>query len=333
MVVDAVKLLRQARRQIKEAAAPTAPQSPVTQSTRPPADSPPALWLRTFPVDDGDELRVWEDPRGTLGGGNGATVWDSALAFSTAVLSDDDESLAATTDWRGLRVLELGSGCGLVALALACRGARVVAMERAIALPLLEKNVAANAALVGRRGGTLETAALDWTAPDATVLDRGYDAVVGADLCFAANAAGAAALASIVAGLLRRIPIGIVAQELRERDATPTAFLEDLRRRGASAQERTVAGASDVVFFELARCRPALPHEALPVTFAFLPAEALATCGTVAREWAVPGLLWKERVHGDFGADVLTYGPWRRRYLELRESLLEEEVGTYAGLC
>ena len=91
MVVDAVKLLRQARRQIKEAAAPTAPQSPVTQSTRPPADSPPALWLRTFPVDDGDELRVWEDPRGTLGGGNGATVWDSALAFSTAVLSDDDE--------------------------------------------------------------------------------------------------------------------------------------------------------------------------------------------------------------------------------------------------
>ena len=62
-------------------------------------------------------------------------------------------------------------------------------------------------------------------------------------------------------------------------------------------------------------------------------AEALATCGTVAREWAVPGLLWKERVHGDFGADVLAYGPWRRRYLELRESLLEEEAGTYAGLC
>lgn len=331
-MVDAVKLLRQARRQ---SAAQTANSlAPITQSTRPPADSPPALWLRTFPVDDGDELRVWEDPRGTLGGGNGTTVWDSALAFSTAVLSDDDESLLATTDWRGLRVLELGSGCGLVALALACRGARVVATERAIALPLLAKNIAANADLVGRRGGIVETAALDWTAPDATVLDRGYDAVVGADLCFAANAAGAAALAGIMAGLLRRTPIGIVAQELRERDATPTDFLDDLRRRGASAKERTVAGASDVVFFELALCRPALPHEALPATFAFLPAEALAVCGTVAREWAVPGLLWKDRVHGDFGAGVVAYGPsWRRRYLELRESSMLEEAGTYAGLC
>ena len=113
----------------------------------------PTLWLRTFPVDGGDELRIWEDPRGTLAGGNGATCWDSALAFATAVSSsgDDDNSLASTTDWRGQRVLELGSGCGLVALALACRGANVVATERAIALPLLEKNLEANAALVERR--------------------------------------------------------------------------------------------------------------------------------------------------------------------------------------
>ena len=139
----------------------------------------PALWLRTFPLDGGDELRIWEDPRGTLAGGNGATCWDSALAFATAVTSsgDDNDSVAATTDWRGLRVLELGSGVGLVALALACRGAHVVATERAIALPLLEKNVEANAALVERRGGILSSAALDWTAPDPQVLGRGYDAV------------------------------------------------------------------------------------------------------------------------------------------------------------
>ena len=157
-MVDAVKLLRQARRRSSAAATP----SPVTQSTRQPADSPTTLWLRTFPLDD-DELRIWEDPRGTLAGGNGATVWDSALAFATAVSSsgDDDNSVAATTDWRGLRVLELGSGVGLVALALACRGANVVATERAIALPLLEKNVEANAALVERRSGSVACAALD----------------------------------------------------------------------------------------------------------------------------------------------------------------------------
>jgi 2-polyprenyl-3-methyl-5-hydroxy-6-metoxy-1,4-benzoquinol methylase len=142
----------------------------------------PTLWLRTFPLDGEEELRIWEDPRGTLAGGNGATCWDSALAFAEAVCSGGDDSLASTTPWRGLRVLELGSGCGLVALALACRGANVVATERAIALPLLEKNLEANAALVERRGGTLSCAALDWTTPDADVLNRGYDAVVGADL-------------------------------------------------------------------------------------------------------------------------------------------------------
>ena len=334
-MVDAVKLLRQARRRSAAAATP----SPVTQSTRssPPAPSPltrppapPALWLRTFPLDD-DELRIWEDPRGTLAGGNGATCWDSALAFAEAVCSGGDDSLAATTDWRGLRVLELGSGCGLVALALACRGANVVATERAIALPLLEKNVEANAALVERRGGTLSCAALDWTTPDADVLNRGYDAVVGADLCFAANASGAAALAEIVAELMNRTAVGVFAQELRERDATPAAFLADLRRRGVRTHERAVAGASDVVYYELLP-RPSLPHEALPAVLPFLPAEALAVCSAVAKEWDAPDALWKVRVTREFGA-VVAGGPWRRRYLDLRESQLLEDAGTYAGLC
>ena len=253
-MVDAVKLLRQARRRSSAAATP----SPVTQSTRssPPAPSPltrppapPALWLRTFPL-DGDELQIWEDPRGTLAGGNGATCWDSALAFAEAVCGGGDDSLASTTDWRGLCVLELGSGCGLVALALACRGANVVATERAIALPLLQKNVEANAALVERRGGTLTCAALDWTTPDADVLNRGYDAVVGADLCFAANAEGAAALAQVVGDVLGRgTPFGILAQEIRERDATPATFVADLRRRGVRTNERAVAGASDVIYY------------------------------------------------------------------------------------
>ena len=302
-----------------------------TQSTRQPADLP-TLWLRTFPLDGEEELRIWEDPRGTLAGGNGATCWDSALAFAEAVCGGGDDSLASTTDWRGLRVLELGSGCGLVALALACRGANVVATERAIALPLLEKNLEANAALVERRGGTLSCAALDWTAPDADVLNRGYDAVVGADLCFAANAEGAAALAQVVGDVLGRgTPIGILAQEIRERDATPAAFVADLRRRGVRTTERAIHGACDVVYYELLP-RPSLPHEALPAVLPFLPAEALAACSAVAREWAAPDALWKDRVTREFGA-VVASGPWRRRYLDLRESQLLEEAGTYAGLC
>ena len=335
-MVDAVKLLRKARS--SSAAKPersiASKAECSTQSTRQPADLP-TLWLRTFPLDGEEELCIWEDPRGTLAGGNGATCWDSALAFATAVSSsgDDDNSVAATTDWRGLRVLELGSGVGLVALALACRGANVVATERAIALPLLEKNVEANAALVKRRGGTLSSAALDWTAPDADVLNRGYNAVVGADLCFAANAEGAAALAQVVGDVLGRgTPFGILAQEIRERDATPATFVADLRRRGVRTNERAVNGACDVVYYELLP-RPSLPHEALPAVLPFLPAEALAVCSAVAREWAAPDALWKDRVTREFGAGVVAHGAWRQRYLDLRESMLLEEAGTYAGLC
>ena len=104
-----------------------------------------------------------------------------------------------------------------------------------------------------------------------------------------------------------------------------------MRRRGVRTNERAVKGASDVVYYELAP-RPSLPHEALPAVLPFLPAEALAVCSAVAKEWVAPDALWKDRVTREFGA-VVAGGPWRRRYLDLRESMLLEEAGTYAGLC
>ena len=125
--------------------------------------------------------------------------------------------------------------------------------------------------------------------------------------------------------------IGVFAQEIRERDATPATFVADLRRRGVRTNERTVAGACDVLYYELAP-RPSLPHEALPAVLPFLPAEALAACSAVAREWAAPDALWKDRVAREFGV-VVAHGAWRQRYLDLRESMLLEEAGTYAGLC
>ena len=86
-----------------------------------------------------------------------------------------------------------------------------------------------------------------------------------------------------------------------------------------------------MIYYELAP-RPSLPPESLPAVLPFLPAEALAVCSAVAKEWGVPDALWKIRVTREFGAVVVS-GPWRRRYLDLRESMLLEEAGTYAGLC
>ena len=98
-----------------------------------------------------------------------------------------------------------------------------------------------------------------------------------------------------------RHPVGILAQELRERDATPATFLADLRRRGVRTHERAVAGACDVVYYELAP-RPSLPHEALPAVLPFLPAEALAACSAVAKERVAPDAALEDRVTREFGA-------------------------------
>ena len=186
-MVDAVKLLRQARRQAAAArlhqsarAHRSAAAHAIDATNRGLADSlaPHIPWMVAKSCASG-RTRAARSPVATAP--RVGTARSRSLPLCQAVVTTTTRSPPRPTG-AASRVLELGSGCGLVALALACRGANVVATERAIALPLLEKNVAANAALVERRGGTLSCAALDWTTPDADVLNRGYDAVVGADL-------------------------------------------------------------------------------------------------------------------------------------------------------
>ena len=238
-MVDALKLLRRARKERsnttesaeQQSAAPAEAEEPSRApvgelpaeepSSRAGAPPPERLSTRRW-----RSLRIAEDPSGSLSGGNGATVWDSALVLARLAADGD------LGDWDGARVLELGAGCGLVACALATLGARVTATERRLALPLLEQNVEANAAAFS--SGSVDVAELDWAAPGALGT---FDRVVGTDLVFASNADVHDALADLLATLVRGA-VAYVVSEVREGGGAEGALVDALRRRGLAVTRR-----------------------------------------------------------------------------------------------
>jgi predicted nicotinamide N-methyase len=84
-------------------------------------------------------------------------------------------------DLEGKRVVELGAGLGLPALAAALRGAEVLATDWAEdAVSLLRANAERNSV-------TLRVEHVRWDAPQSIVREAPWDLVVGADLLYEAR--------------------------------------------------------------------------------------------------------------------------------------------------
>lgn len=73
--------------------------------------------------------------------------------------------LTPSEDTRKLRVLELGSGTGLVGLAMAGLGAHVHLTDMSSICPNLARNVRANYHTISQNNGSARTATLDWSCP------------------------------------------------------------------------------------------------------------------------------------------------------------------------
>jgi predicted nicotinamide N-methyase len=101
-----------------------------------------------------------------------AELWPSGLALARHV---------AARELGGLRVLELGCGLGLPALAAAVRGADVLATDWAEdAIELLQQNAERNAVF-------LRVARVRWSEPEPLVRAAPWDLVLGADLLYEAR--------------------------------------------------------------------------------------------------------------------------------------------------
>ncbi len=113
-----------------------------------------------------------------------AELWPSGLALARHV---------AARELRGLRVLELGCGLGLPALAAALRGADVLATDWAEdAIELLQRNAE-------RNGVFVRVARVRWSEPEPLLRAAPWDLVLGADLLYEAR--NAEQLAELLPGL------------------------------------------------------------------------------------------------------------------------------------
>lgn len=134
------------------------------------------------------KLRIHQNLSGTgeesaegLGSSDGlhTTVWEAAIAL---YLFAEREDKARPGCWRGLRVLELGAGTGLVGLTFAAFGAHVTLTELPVALPLLNFNLRHNSASLA---GSAHACVLSWG--DHVPMEKYgvFDMVVGADIVYA----------------------------------------------------------------------------------------------------------------------------------------------------
>eukprot|EP01116_Phalansterium_solitarium_P010071 TRINITY_DN24496_c0_g1_i2.p1 TRINITY_DN24496_c0_g1~~TRINITY_DN24496_c0_g1_i2.p1 ORF type:complete len:265 (-),score=56.81 TRINITY_DN24496_c0_g1_i2:45-839(-) len=134
-----------------------------------------------FPLNDctligprpaGDAIVIEQDEE------TASCVWDASIVLAGYLAGPalDDEF------WRGKRVIELGSGCGLSGMAAACRGpAETVLTDLGDVMPVLERNVRHNFPTAADAG--IRVAELFW-GDECPEVKPPYDVVLGADIIY-----------------------------------------------------------------------------------------------------------------------------------------------------
>ncbi|KAF8935214.1 putative methyltransferase-domain-containing protein [Dissophora ornata] len=141
-----------------------------------------------------DPLEIDEDPSGLLRGGVGSTIWDAAIVLAKYLeRASDLLASTSTTGQQAINVLELGSGTGIVGLAVArmlsakgMKGSKVVLTDKENVVPLLQRNVEKNAS----SGIDIEARVFDWEAVSGIKVNTPADVVADSATTTAAAVPG-----------------------------------------------------------------------------------------------------------------------------------------------
>ncbi|CAB3235566.1 unnamed protein product [Arctia plantaginis] len=107
-------------------------------------------------------------------------VWDASLVLAKYL----ETMCQHKSDFlSGIKVLELGSGLGVVGLTAATLGAQVTLTDLPEALPLLKLNINENKAKIGSMGGYAIAESLVWGESSAILFEE-FDMIVLADCIY-----------------------------------------------------------------------------------------------------------------------------------------------------
>ncbi|KAG5536036.1 hypothetical protein RHGRI_023732 [Rhododendron griersonianum] len=172
----------------------------------------------------GRSLSILQSPS-SLGtpGVTGAVLWDSGVVLGKFLEHAVESGMMLL---RGKKVVELGSGCGLVGCIAALLGAEVTLTDLPDRLRLLRKNIETN--LYGDVRGSAAVSELIWgEEPDRELIDPSPDFVFGSDIIYSEGA-----VMDLLATLVKLCGIQttiILAGELRN-DAILEYFLESVSK-------------------------------------------------------------------------------------------------------
>ncbi|GAB4850499.1 hypothetical protein Ancab_029805 [Ancistrocladus abbreviatus] len=169
----------------------------------------------------GHSLSILQSPS-SLGtpGVTGAVMWDSGLVLGKFLEHAVDSGLLLL---RGKKVVELGSGCGLVGCIAALLGAQVILTDLPDRLKLLRKNVETNLRPSEMRGSAMVSELIWGDDPDAELVEPLADYVLGSDVIYSEGAVGD--LLTTLRQLCGTHTTVFLASELRN-DAVLEYFLE-----------------------------------------------------------------------------------------------------------
>ncbi|XP_034828438.1 protein N-lysine methyltransferase METTL21D-like [Maniola hyperantus] len=116
-----------------------------------------------------------------LEGDVNCVVWDASLVLAKYL----ETMCQSKPDFlSGIRVLELGSGLGVVGLTAATLGAQVTLTDLPEALPLLRLNIAENKSKIVSMGGYAIAESLVWGDKNSDIHKQEFDMIVLADCVY-----------------------------------------------------------------------------------------------------------------------------------------------------